>query len=133
MGTCTSSIKHRQKQHRRRNKQRELKPAIVYDNKNLSPVPYTVLRNQRPHSLLTNLNIQASNLIEPTISRTETRSLIQLCSPNTNNSMSNVPPRIPVPKSRLPIHQSQSSSSGSIRPKQIPSAMSITNPTGNTQ
>ena len=130
MGTCTSSIKRRQKQHRQRNKRRELQTTIVYDNKHLSPVPFTVLRNQRPRSLLTNLNIQASALVEPTVSRPETRSLIQLCSSNTNNSMSNVPPRIPVPKSRLPIHQSQSSSSGSIRPKQIPSAMS---PTGNTQ
>jgi hypothetical protein len=138
MGTCASSVKRRQKQHRERHKRRELKSATVYDNKHLSPVPFTVLRNQRPQSLLTNLNIQSSSLLEPIVPRTEPSSLIQLCSPNTNTSMSSsstthVSPRIPVPKSRLPIHQPQSSLSGPIRPKYIPPAIGTTNPTGNTQ
>lgn len=134
MGICTSSVKRRQKQYRQRHKRSELKNSTVFDNKKPSPAPYTVLRNQRPHSLLTSLNVQSSSLIEPIVPRTETSSLIQFCSPNTNNSMSSsstshVPPRIPVPKSRLPIHQPQSS--GSIRPKYIPATIGITNPTGN--
>jgi hypothetical protein len=128
MGTCTSTTRHQRKQHKRT----ESKNSIILDNKQPSSLPLTVDPNQqiqRPHSLLTNFDAQFHSLTDPIFHKTDTNSLIQLYSPNTNNnnsniinsmssssSASNVPPRIAVPKTRLPVHQSQSSSTSSIRP-----------------
>ena len=129
MGACTSSVKRRHKEHRQLHKQAALKNAIVLDNKQLSPLPLTVFSSQPPHS---------DHQISP---RIETNSLIQLYSTNTNNNNSNIspcmsssshiPPRIPVTKSRLPIHQSQSSATGLIKPRNIPVLVGTTNPTSN--
>jgi hypothetical protein len=144
MGTCASSIKNRQTQRRQLHKRTALNNPLVLDNKQLSPLPITVLPNPRPHSLSNNFDLQSSSLTEPIFYQTDTSSLIQLYSSNTNNNNSNinnsmssssstshVPPPIPVTKSRLPIHQPQSSSTGSIRPKNVPTTVGTTNPTGN--
>jgi hypothetical protein len=50
---------------------------------------------------------------------------------SSSSPPSNIPPRIPVTKSRLPVHQPQSSSTGSIRPKIVPPTVGTTNPLGN--
>jgi hypothetical protein len=142
MGTCTSSAKRQQKQHQQLHKRLILENSIVLNNKQLSSLPFTVLPNQQLHSSLTNFDIQASPLIEPNFHQTDTSSLIQLYSSNINNnnnsninnwmsssssSASHIPPRIPVTKSRLPIHPS----TGSIRPTNVPSTVGTTNLTGN--
>ncbi len=143
MGTCTSSIKRRQKQYRERYKRPIPENSTVRNNKQLLTVPFTILPNQHPHSSLTNFSVVSSPLTELNFHQSETGSLIQLYSTNTNNNNSNinnsmssstshVPPRIPVPKSRLPIHQSSSTSTGSIRPGNIPPTVGITNRTGKT-
>jgi len=145
MGTCTSSVKYQEKQHRQLHKRSSINNSIVLNNKQVSPVSITVLPNQRPQSLLTNFDVQSSPLTEPILYQTDTSSLIQLYSSNTNNNNSNtnhwmssssstpsnIPPRIPVTKSRLPVHQPQSSSTGSIRPKIVPPAVGTTNPLSN--
>jgi hypothetical protein len=138
MGACTS----RQKQHKRL----ALNNSTVIDNKQLSPLLTTVLPNQRPQSLLTGFDVQSSLVTEPIVHQTESSSLIQLYSSNTNNnnnnsninnwmssssSTSNISPRIPVTKSRLPVHQSQSSSTTSIRPTNASTKVGTTNPLGN--
>jgi hypothetical protein len=149
MGTCTSTIKRQSKRHRRLHKRTASKNSIILDNKQLPPLPITIVPNeptQRPYSLVTNFDTQFPCLTEPIFHKTDTNSLIQLYSPNTNNNNNNpniinsmasssstpsVPPRIPVPKTRLPVHQSQTSSTGSIRPKSMTTTIRPTNPTGN--
>ena len=148
MGTCTSSIKHRQKRHRQLHKQTILENAAVLENKQLSSLPSTVLPNPYlQQTSLTNSEVHSSSFIEPT-------SLIQLYTSNTNNNNNNncninnnsmsssssspskvplPPPRVPLTKSRLPVHQPSASSSrtGSTKPKNIPVTIGTTNPPGN--
>ena len=120
MGTCTSSIKRRYKQHQQLHKRTELKNSIVLNNQQ-----FTVIQDQRPHSLLTNFEIQSSPPIDPNSQQADTNSLIQVYfPPHKNNWMSSSSnshtlPRIPLPKSRLPVHQTQSTSAGFIRPKHV--------------
>lgn len=133
MGNCTSSDKRRQRDYKRVS----IENAIVFGNKQLSPVPLTIHTNQRPHSLLTDSGLQTSFV-------TDSNSLIQLYSSNLNNnnnntttivcmssSNSNLKPRIPVSKSRLPVHQSQSNrptaSIGTTNPTSIHSTMTTNN------
>ena len=146
MGTCTSTIKRQSKHHRRLHKRTASKNSIILDNKQLPPLPITIVSNeptQRPYSLVTNFDTQFPCSTEPIFHKTDTNSLIHLYSSNTNNnpniinsmasssSTPHVPPRIPVPKTRLPVHQSQTSSTGSIRPKSMTATIRPPNPTGN--
>jgi hypothetical protein len=97
-------------------------------------------------------------LTKPIFHQTDTNSLIQLYSSNTNNNNNNnnnnnstiinwmssssstvthVPPRIPGPKTRLPVyHPSQSqqetgTTTVTIRPKSVTSTVIPNNQTGN--
>jgi len=103
MGNCASSSKRRQKDYKRTS----LENAIVLDNKQLSPIPLTIHTNQRPYSLLTDSDQQTAVI-------TDSNSLIQFYYSSNfdttcmSSSNSNLKPRIPVSKSRLPVHQSQS-------------------------
>lgn len=129
MGACTSTEECREK-HRQLHKRTDLPKSIVIDNKQLSPIPLTVLRNQRPYSLATDLDLQSSSIEESFHDQTTTNSLIQLYSlKNENNrsmSSSNIPPRIPVSKSRT--------STQPIRPQRFrhpPPTLGISSSTGN--
>lgn len=135
MGACTST--EERQLHKRANRQQ----SLVLDNKHLSPIPLTIVRNQRPHSLSTNLDFQSSPNEQPVFDQTNNNnSLIQLYSlkPENNHhqqqmsSSSNGPPRIPVSKSRLPTHQLRPSITRSLRPKHPSSTttLGITSPTG---
>lgn len=129
MGACTSTEERRQK-NRQLHKRTDLQKSIVIDNKQLSPIPLTVLRNQRPHSLSTDLDLQSSSIEEPLLDQTTTNSLIQLYSLKSESnhpmSSSHIPPRIPGSKSRVPTHP--------IRPQRPrhppPTTLGITSPTG---
>ncbi|UJR09977.1 hypothetical protein I4U23_014201 [Adineta vaga] len=136
MGACTSSVRHRKKHHRQLHKRTLAKNSPVLDNKQVSFSPLSILskqQSQRPQSLFTNLDIQSSHFLEPIVYKTDTNSLIQLYSSNSNNnnnskrnswmsssssSTSHPQPRIPVPKTRLPVYQ-PSSTTASLRPKNV--------------
>lgn len=135
MGNCTSARKRRQKEYKRA----AFQNAIVLDNKQLSPLPLTILSNQRPHSLLTNSDLQTSTV-------TDSNSLIQLYSTNTNNNNNNPSaqtwmssssssanshkqPRLPVTRSRLPVRLA-STRSNRTNPSP-PTSLGTTNPPSN--
>lgn len=138
MGSCTS----RQKQRRQLHKRSVSNTSINLDNKQITSLP-----NQHRQSLITTFDVQSSPVINPIIYQADSSSLIQFYTSNTNNnnnsnwmsssssSTSNLPPRIPVVKSRLPVHQSQSSSSssttGSIRSRNVPTTIGTTSPPSN--
>lgn len=150
MGACTSRQKEK---HRQLYKRSVSNTSVVIDNKQLTSLETntipTVKPNQRPQSLITTFDIQSQPFIEPIICQKNSSSLIQFYTSNTNNnnnsniinpmsasssssSTTHIPPRVPVIKSRLPVHQSQSSSTGSIRPKNVPTTIGTTNPPSNS-
>ncbi len=160
MGTCTSTARHRQKQQQRYNRTSS-KNSIDLDIKTpppLPPLPLTAFPKQQlqhPHSLYTDFDILSSSLTNPIFHQTDTNSLIQLYSSNTNNnnnnnnnlniihwmassssssSITHIPPRIPVPKTRLPVYQSTQSqqTTVTIRPKSVTTNVIPNNHTGKT-
>lgn len=137
MGACTSTEERRQ--NRQLHKRIDREKSLVLDNKHLSPIRLTIFRNQRPHSLATDLDLQSSSIEEPRCDPTSNNSLIQLYSLKTENNhhqpmsspSSQAPPRIPVSKSRLSTHQLRPTVPRSLRPKQPPpSTLGLTSPTG---
>jgi hypothetical protein len=157
MGTCTSIARHRQKQ--QRHNQPTSKDPIALDIKSpppLPPLPLTAFPNQQlqyPHSLFTDLDLFSVSLAKPIFHQTDTNSLIQLYSSYTNinynnnnnnqsgitNRMSSpsitqIPPRIPVPKTRLPVYHppklQQPTTTVTLRPKDVTSTIIPNNPTG---
>jgi hypothetical protein len=161
MGTCTSAARHRQKQqqHQQHNR-RASKNQIGLDIKPpppLPPLPITAFPRQQieyPQCLYTDCDILSSFLTKPIFHQTDTNSLIQLYSSNTNNnnnnnnnstiinwmsssssSVTHIPPRIPVPKTRLPVYQSTQSqkTTVTIRPKSVASTVSPNTQTESTR
>ena len=151
MGTCTSTARRRQKQ--QQHNQTVLKNSIVLGIKPpppLPPLPSTAFPNrqtQQRHPLFIDIDLLSPQLTKSIFHQTDTNSLIQLYSSNRNNnnnnsntlnwmssssSVTHVPPRIPVPKSRLPVHHSsqQPPSIVSIRPKNVTSIVIPNNQTG---
>jgi hypothetical protein len=160
MGTCTSAARHRQKQqHHQQHNRTVSKNPVGLDIKPpppLPPLPITAFPKQKvqyPQSLYTDFDILSSFLTKPIFHPTDTNSLIQLYSSNTNNnnnnnnnnstiinwmssstsSVTHIPPRIPVPKTRLPVYQSSQSqqTTVNIRPKSEASTVLSNNQTGN--
>lgn len=157
MGTCTSNARHRQKQqHQQQHNRTETKNFIDLDIKPPPPLPPLPLnafpkqKFQHPDSLYTDFDILSPSLSKAIFHQTDTNSLIQLYSSNTNNnnnndsniinwmsssstSVTHIPPRIPVPKTRLPVyHPSQTQQTTVIlRPKDVTSTVVQNNQTGN--
>ncbi|CAF1428890.1 unnamed protein product, partial [Adineta ricciae] len=121
----------------------------------LPPLPSTAFPNQQhqqSQSLFTDFDLLSPSLIKPIFHSTDTHSLIQFYSSfahtnsNINNNNSNtinrmsssssssithIPTRPPVAKTRLPIyHVPQVTAPAPIRPKEITSMIAPTNPTG---
>ncbi|CAF2097578.1 unnamed protein product [Rotaria magnacalcarata] len=124
MGTCTSTTRHRQKDHQQLHRRIPVKNSFTLDNKQISPLPLNLFPNnhqpQRSHPLIPNFDVQSSSLKDPIFYPINSNSLIQLYLPNTNNSdrsswmssssfVSHVPTRIPVSRTRLSTRQTQSS------------------------
>ena len=152
MGTCTSTARHRQK-HQQSNRTGSKYPIKldIHPPPPLPPHPLTAFPRQSiryPQSLYSDFDIvSSSSSIEPIFHQTDTNSLIQLYSSNTNNnnnnnsstiinymssstsSVTHIPPRIPVPKTRVPVYQSIQTAVNT-RPKTIPSTMPPNNQTG---
>lgn len=151
MGTCTSTARHRQK-HQQSNRTASKHPIKldIHPPPPLPPHPLTAFPRQSiryPQSLYTDFDIlSTSSSIEPIFHQTDTNSLIQLYSSNTNNnnnnsstiinymssstsSVTHIPPRIPVPKTRVPTYQSIQTTVNT-RPKTIPSTIPPNNRTG---
>ena len=130
----------------------------------LPPLPITVFPKQQsqyhhhpPPPLYTDFDIfsSSSSSTRHIFHQTDTNSLIQLYSSNTNNnnnnnnnstiinwmsssttsSVTHIPPRIPVPKTRLPVYQPSQSqqTTVTIRPKSVTSAVLVNNQTGKTE
>jgi hypothetical protein len=159
MGTCTSTARRRQKQ--QQHNRTASRNSIVFDIKPpppLPPLPLAVFPNrhrQHTHSLFTDFDVLSLSLTKPIFHQTDTNSLIQLYSSNTNNNNNNnnnynitgwmssstsvphAPPRIPVPKTRLPIYfppqPQQSTPVVYIRPTNVTSVVIPNNQTGNTK
>lgn len=135
MGTCTSTTaRHRQKQHNRN--VGITKNSINFDTRTpppLPPLPSNAF-SQQSQSIYTDFDI-LSSVTRPIFHQTDTNSLIQLYSSNTNYNRNNnnnsntnymssststvthIPPRIPVPKTRLPVSQIQQPAAVHLRPK----------------
>jgi len=161
MGTCTSTARHRQKQQHQQHNQTISKNSISLDIKPpppLPPLPLTAFPKHQlkhPHSLYTDFDILSPSLTKPIFHQTDTNSLIQLYSSNTNNNNNNnnnsniinwmsssssstvthIPPRIPVPKTRLPAYHSSQSQQTTVnlRSKDVTSTIIPNNQTGNTK
>ncbi|CAF3960343.1 unnamed protein product [Rotaria sordida] len=157
MGTCTSTARHRQKQRPQEYNRAASKNSIVLDLKSpppLSSLPLNIVPNhQYQHSYCLSTDFDLLSSTKPFFHQTDTNSLIQLYSSNTNSNNNNnnnnnnsniisrmssassvpqVPPRIPVPKTRLPAYhppQSQQTTI-TIRPKNVTSTAISTNQTG---
>jgi hypothetical protein len=161
MGTCTSTARRRQKQqqHQQHN-QTASKKSIGLDIKPpppLPPLPLTTFPKhqlQHPHSLYIDFDVLSPSLTKSIFHQTDTNSLIQLYSSNTNNNNNNnnnssiinwmslsstsathAPPRIPVPKARLPVYQLLQSQQTTItlRPKDVTPTIISNTQTGNTK
>jgi hypothetical protein len=157
MGTCTSTARHRQKRQQQRNRT-ATKNSTVLDIKPpppLPPLPLTVFPNhqhQHPHPLFTDFDILSTSVTKPVFHQTDTNSLIQLYSSNTNHnnnnnnnnsyitswmssssSITHVPPRIPVPKTRLPTYHPPQlqQTTVTLRPNNMTSIVIPNNQTGN--
>lgn len=156
MGTCTSTARHRQK-HQQSNRTASNHPINldIQPPPPLPPHPLTAFPKQQiryPQSLYTNFDILSSSSIEPIFHQTDTNSLIQLYSSNTNNnnnnsptiinynmssstsSVTHIPPRIPVPKTRLPAYQSSQNNPSTViaRPRSVTSNVLTNNQIGMT-
>ena len=133
MGTCTSTARHQQRQLRQQQQQQHsrgaTKNSFVLDTPSpppLPPIPLNVFpRHPHPSSFLTNLDLLIPSLSKSILHSADTNSLIQLYSSNTNNNNNSnnhhssnshinwmssstsipasIPPRIPVPKVRVPL------------------------------
>lgn len=151
MGSCTSSTKQQEKDHHQLHKRLTLKNPIVADNKQRRPtIPTSLLQNQqsqRPHSILSNFDVQSASLKQPIFQPVNSNSLIHLYSANINNNNSNInssmsssssrpnpPTRIPVSKNRFSSSQKQPSSIESVQSKttiMVTTTIGTTNQTGN--
>lgn len=156
MGTCTSTARHRQK-HQQPNRTASNHPINldIQPPPPLPPHPITVFPKQQiryPQSVYTDFDIlsSSSTSIEPIFHQTDTNSLIQLYSSNTNNnnnnnsptiinymssstsSVTHIPPRIPVPKNRLPVYLSSQNNQSTViaRPKSVTSTVLSNNQIG---
>ncbi|CAF1580420.1 unnamed protein product [Rotaria sp. Silwood1] len=149
MGSCTSTTKRRQKDHQQLHKRIELKNSVALDNKDIASLqspPFLNQQSQRPHSLLSNINVQSSPLQESICHSINTNSLIQLYTPNMNNNnnynrhswipsssvTSHNPTRIPISKNRLSLHQPQSSSISSVQFRNVTATFTTPNQTGSS-
>jgi hypothetical protein len=156
MGTCTSTARRRQKQ--QQHNRTASRNSIVFDIKPpppLPPLPLAVFPNrhrQHTHSLFTDFDVLSLSLTKPIFHQTDTNSLIQLYSSNTNHnnnnnnnnsyitswmssssSVTHVPPRIPVPKTRLPTYHPPQlqQTTVTLRPNNMTSIVIPNNQTGN--
>ena len=147
MGTCTSTASHRQKKLHQYNRS-PLQNSIVLDIKPPPPLPpFPTYRFPHPHTLFTEFDLLSTSLTKPVFHQTDTNSLIHLYSSNTNNNnnsnisnrmssssaVTHVPPRIPVPKTRLPVYHPPQQPSVPVRPKNVPSTVISNNHTGNRE
>ena len=148
MGACISITRRRQKDHRQLPKQMSLTNQIVFDNKQLPPLPLTIYSNQQsqhPYSLSSNLNIQSSSLTKSILSPINTNSSVPFYSTNTNNnncnrvsgmspstSKLNTTTHIPVSKTRTSANQSQLSSVECPRSENVTTTVNITTQRGST-
>ncbi len=161
MGTCTSTARHRQKQQHQQHNRTVSKNPISLDIKSpppLPPLPLTAFPKHQlkhPHSLYADFDILSPSLTKAIFHQTDTNSLIQLYSSNTNNNNNNnnnsniinwmssssssavthVPPRIPVPKTRVPVYHSSQSQQATVivRSKDVTSTIIPNNQKGNTK
>lgn len=133
MGTCTSTARHQQKQHKRAVSKNSIVLALKPPPP-LPPLPSTSFSNRQyryRRYLSTDFDIFSSSSTKPSFHETDTNSLIQLYSTNIhtnkniNNNNSNnyynntwmssssssvvqIPSRNPVPKTRVAVyHQLQ--------------------------
>ncbi|CAF3232760.1 unnamed protein product [Rotaria socialis] len=141
MGTCTSTTRHRQKDHQQLHRRIPLKNSFTLDSKQISLLPVNRFPNnhqpQRSHPSTSNFDVQSSSLKDPIFHPINSNSLIQLYLPNINNSdrsswmssssfVSHVPTRIPLAKSRLSTQQTQSST-GHLPSKNVATTVGTTN------
>jgi len=123
MGTCTSTARHRQKQHNRNIGQ--TKNSTKFVNQTPPPLPPlpSIAFPKQSQSLYSDFDLLSSLKKTPIFHQTDTNSLIQLYSSNTNynnnnnnnnnhymssttsSTVAHMPPRIPVPKTRVPVYQ----------------------------
>ncbi|CAF3425567.1 unnamed protein product [Rotaria socialis] len=164
MGTCTSTVRHCQKQ--QQHNRATSKNTIVLGLKSPPPLPplptisFPNQQRQHSHYLSKDFDIVSSSLTKPIFHQADTNSLIHLYSCNTNinnnnnnnnNNYSNsnscsiidwmsssastvrqAPPRIPVPKTRLPVHYLPSSQQANVivQSRNVASTVTSTNETG---
>ncbi|CAM4748288.1 unnamed protein product [Rotaria magnacalcarata] len=163
MGTCTSTLRHRQKQ--QQHNRATSKNTIVLGLKSPPPLPplptisFPNRQRQHSHYLSKDFDIVASSssVTKSIFHQPDTNSLIHLysCNTNINNNNNNIynnsnscsiidwmsssastvrqaPPRIPVPKTRLPVYQLSPSQQANVivQSRNVTSTVISTSETG---
>lgn len=147
MGSCTSNARHRQKQ--QLHSRITSKNSIDLDTRTpppIPPFPLTIISNQHsPYSFNRDFTLSTSPT-KTIFYSSDTNSLIQLysapgdyiCTNSHKNyymssstaAPAHPPPRIPIPKTRVPIHRPPVPTATNIGSRQVPIAVISNNQTG---